>query len=173
MSAPRGAIMGELAAAGQAVAGKGEMAGSNDGTLRELLSPFLRAKLAEARTAYGEAGAEYLALARQYLSDVRERAFAPTERSRHYQSEVNVVFDGAPVVGIERLYRRTILIEPTTSCAAHCRWCLRGQYQIQTMTRDQIERAARYMGSTGVRDDLSEVLITGGDPLVSLPLLRH
>jgi lysine 2,3-aminomutase len=41
------------------------------------------------------------------------------------------------------------------------------------MKRDDIEHAARYIGSVGVRDELDEVLITGGDPLMSLPLLRH
>jgi lysine 2,3-aminomutase len=84
---------------------------------------------------------------------------------------MQISFDGRPLVGIERLYRRTILIEPTTVCAAHCRWCLRGQYPVQTMTEDDIVHAARYFGSPDQRDDLDEVLITGGDPFMSLPLL--
>ena len=58
-------------------------------------------------------------------------------------------------------------------CAAHCRWCTRAQYPIQTMNEDEITHAARYFGSSGNREDLDEILITGGDPLMSLPLLGH
>ncbi|HSJ10966.1 MAG TPA: radical SAM protein [Longimicrobiales bacterium] len=148
------------------------MTGTRTGTLSELVSPFLREKLAEAR-AQGEDSRDYQAIWRQYIRDPRESSFVAAERTRHYESEVHIEFEGQNVPGIERLYRRTILIEPTTACAAHCRWCLRGQYPIQTLKPDQVELAARYIGSESVRDDLREVLVTGGDPLMSVPLLRH
>ena len=82
-------------------------------------------------------------------------------------------YDNKPVKGIERLYKRTILLEPTTVCAAHCRWCVRGQYPVETMTKDDITNATKYMGSDERREDLKEVLITGGDPLMSVPLLSY
>ena len=39
------------------------------------------------------------------------------------------------------------------------------------MKEDEIVHATRYIGSDGLRDDIDEVLITGGDPLMSQPLL--
>ncbi|MCG8355200.1 MAG: radical SAM protein [Kiloniellales bacterium] len=148
------------------------MAGAKDGNFKELISPFLKAKIAEAEATWGAESAQVLALTRQYVKDPLENLVRPIERRRHYESEVSLEYLGRKLVGVERLYRRTILIEPSTVCAAHCRWCLRGQYPVQTMTRDDIVHAARYIGSEAQRGDLDEVLITGGDPLMSLPLLR-
>lgn len=149
------------------------MAGARDGAFRELVSPFLRAKILEAREDFGADSDELRALERQYLAMPDEARIGQDDRRRHYEAEVSLEFDNAPVIGVERLYRRTILIEPTTVCAAHCRWCLRGQYPIRTMTRDEIDHAARYIGSPSVAADVDEVLITGGDPLMSAPLLEH
>jgi lysine 2,3-aminomutase len=147
------------------------VAGTKTGEFREIISPFLRQKIQDATARFGADSRQALALTRQYVKDAREDSVHDEERRRHYEAVVEVSFEGQPLVGIERLYRRTILIEPTTVCAAHCRWCLRGQYPVQTMTEAQITRATRYMGSAEQRDDLDEVLITGGDPLMSLPLL--
>ena len=147
------------------------MAGTRTGEFRELISPFLRRKIAETERAFGNDSRQLIALTRQYVKDPAEEVILPDERRRHYESEVQVVFEGRPVLGVERLYRRTILLEPTTVCAAHCRWCLRGQYPLQTLTEADITHATRYIGSVHVRDDLNEVLLTGGDPLMALPLL--
>lgn len=147
------------------------MAGAKAGAFRELWSPFLKQKLAEAVAEFGPDSTNARALRLQYQHDDLENHILPQERSRHYQSEVKVLFEGEPLVGVERLYRRTILIEPSTICAAHCRWCLRGQYPVMTMDNHDISRACRYAGSAELRDDINEVLITGGDPLMSLPLL--
>ena len=143
------------------------MAGSSKGNFRELISPFLREKISKLTTRYGENDLRTKAIINQYVKSPLEDIIHPSERLRHYESEINIDFDGAPLIGVERLYRRTVLIEPTTACAAHCRWCLRGQYPIKTMQYDDIERAARYIGSSNLRDDVNEVLITGGDPLLS------
>lgn len=147
------------------------MAGTKNSNFVELISPFLRRKIAEAEAIYGLDSIEVHSLTRQYIYDAREKQVRDNERRRHYKSEVLVYFENRPIVGVERLYRRTILLEPTTVCAAHCRWCLRGQYPVKTMTEDEIVHATRYIGSEGLREDIDEVLITGGDPLMSLPLL--
>jgi len=148
------------------------MAGSKrENEFPELISPFLKAKISETQERYGAESRQVLALTRQYLKDPLEKVIRPTERRRHYESEVILEFEGRPVVGVERLYKRTILIEPTTVCAAHCRWCLRGQYAVKTMTAEDITHATRYIGSESRRDEIDEVLITGGDPLMSMPLL--
>lgn len=148
------------------------MAGTrNPDNFRELVSPFLRSRIADAEHLYGSDSIEVHALTMQYYKDARENEFRDNERRRHYESEVIWEFEGRPLKGVERLYRRTILIEPTTACAAHCRWCLRGQYPINTMSKEDITHATRYFGSRELRDDVDEVLITGGDPLMSISLL--
>jgi lysine 2,3-aminomutase len=148
------------------------VAGASAGTFKELISPFLRGKIAEAKKQCGTHSRQYRALTSQYVASSKEQRVQPWERRRHYEAEVNLEFEGKPIVGIERLYRRTILIEPSTVCAAHCRWCLRGQYPTGAMQRDDIVLAARYIGSPEQRNDIDEVLITGGDPLMTVPLLR-
>ncbi len=147
------------------------MADAKNSDFRELISPFLRGKIADLEEKYGSDSLELRAITRQYLRDPLENIIHSRERRRHYESEVHLMFDGEPVVGVERLYRRTVLIEPTTVCAAHCRWCLRGQYPVKTMSNEQIVHATRYIGSNDLRDDIDEVLITGGDPLMSQPML--
>jgi lysine 2,3-aminomutase len=148
------------------------MAGARDGSFKELISPFLKGKMAEAERCFGTDSREYRALACQYVESPEENRIMPWERRRHYEAEVELTFEDKPLVGIERLYRRTILIEPSTVCAAHCRWCLRGQYPTGAMGREDVVLAARYIGSPEQRDDIDEVLITGGDPLMTLSLLR-
>lgn len=147
------------------------MAGTKTGDFMELVSPFLKGKIASAAQQFGSQSRQVRALTRQYVKDPLEDVTQTSSRRRHYESEMQISFEGRPLVGVERLYKRTILIEPTTVCAAHCRWCLRGQYPVQTMTEDDIIHAAKYFGAPGQRDELNEVLITGGDPLMSLPLL--
>ena len=150
------------------------MAGTKEqGSFREIVSPFLKSKIEDLKKSYGIDSKEYFAVASQYLKSKKENYSSNIERTRHYESNVELNYQGHPLVGVERLYKPTILIEPTTVCAAHCRWCLRGQYPIQTMKKDQIIRATKYMSSKENKKDLFEVLITGGDPLMSLPLLKY
>jgi hypothetical protein len=99
-------------------------------------------------------------------------AISPQERRRHYESEITLQFNGQPLAGVERLYRRTALLEPTTVCAAHCRWCLRGQYPVKTLSEAEIVNAARYFGAAEECAEVDEILITGGDPLMAPKLLR-
>jgi len=138
----------------------------------ELVSTFLRGKLDLLRRTKGEDSSEYMALARQYFRDPREDEVDwKAERRRHYEAELVRGEDGSTLVGIERLYRRVALIDLTTLCLAHCRYCLRQQYGSFTLSSEDVERAAAYFGGPSHRDDLREVLITGGDPLLLPELL--
>ena len=149
------------------------MAGTkNFGDFKEIISPFLRNKISLLKSIYGERSKEYNSIASQYFKSDLEELITKDQRLRHYESEVKVYFENKPLIGVERLYKKTILIEPTTVCAAHCRWCLRAEYPIQTMKEEEIELATRYIGFDDVNKDVDEVLITGGDPLMSLPLLK-
>ena len=139
---------------------------------KELVSPFLKTKFLEIEKKFGKSSREYQALEKQYIKNDLERGIDQVfEKPRHYQSGLKGYYDNKPLVGLERLYKKTILIEPTTVCAAHCRWCLRGQYPVETMKKDDISNAAKYIGSEERHIELDEILITGGDPLMSLPLL--
>ena len=148
------------------------MAGTKTGDFIELITPFLRRKMSELEQRYGMNSAEWRAIALQYVKNPVEAAISPEERRRHYESEIHLQFNGKPLAGVERLYRRTVLLEPTTVCAAHCRWCLRGQYPVKTLKEDEIVNAARYFGTAQECAEVDEVLITGGDPLMSPKLLR-
>jgi len=140
---------------------------------KELISPFLRAKMTKAAEELGKDSSDYIALEKQYITNILEKNIdGSLEKPRHYQSGVKGYYDNKPLVGLERLYKKTILIEPTTVCAAHCRWCVRGQYAVETMKKDNITNASKYIGSDERAIELDEVLITGGDPLMSVPLLE-
>lgn len=139
------------------------MAGANKSDFVEKLSPYIKQKLEEYANQFGLESEQYKALEKQYLKSDQEEEIDDSERLRHYQSEMHVNYEGKPLRGVERLYRRTILLEPTMVCAAHCRWCLRGQYPVFSLTEEEITNFAKYCGSDEVRDDLKEILITGGD----------
>lgn len=113
------------------------MAGAKNAVFHEKISPFLREKMANYRADPASMPNGIGFLERQYLVDPEESGVKGLEVDRHYQSEVQTVFDGKTLRGVEKLYRRTLLVEPTNVCAAHCRWCIRGQYD--TLTRSGLK----------------------------------
>lgn len=138
------------------------------------LSPFLSQRIEELKRTYGEESRQYRGLAAQYLFDEREREIDwKSERRRHYEAELLRGSDGEELRGLERLYRRVALIDLTTACTSFCRYCLRKEYADFTLSERDIERAAIYFGSRENRDELREVLITGGDPCLLPDLLRY
>ena len=149
------------------------MAGQRNGVFSEKLSKYLRARLDEARQTAGPDSEVLNVIGRQYLADPREQELGAHERFRHYEAEIEPVHEGRTVHGIERLYRRTLLFIPTLVCAAHCRWCLRGQYPITHRSADDIELAARYCGESSDTADVEELVITGGDPLMDVRSLEQ
>ncbi|MEW6221010.1 MAG: radical SAM protein [Thermodesulfobacteriota bacterium] len=132
----------------------------------EKLSPFLRLKLEELHATFGPGSQQYLGLARQYLRDDREALEGLENNVKHYEAGLEVESHGEALHGMERLYRHTIVIEPTFVCAAHCRYCLRSHYPRHTLTEAQITEIAKFCGAPERRDEVNEVLITGGDPLM-------
>ncbi len=142
------------------------MAGATRLVFREHLTPYIRTQLDSLEASHGVTSSEYRALSLQYLKSPLEDEVTPLDRMRHYQAGVHISYQGVELRGVERLYRRTLLVQPTMACAAHCRWCLRGQYPVFTLSNDEITRVAKYCGSDQVRDDLREVLVTGGDAFV-------
>jgi lysine 2,3-aminomutase len=149
------------------------MAGITRGVFPEKVSPYLKQHYQAALNAPDENPDLLNVLALQYINDARENAFSPTEGLRHSGKHVALMFEGMPVRGLERLYRRTVVVLPTLVCAAHCRWCLRGQYDVNHMSAAEIELAARYCGEDPRAAEITEVIVTGGDPLMDVARLRQ
>jgi lysine 2,3-aminomutase len=133
---------------------------------RELITPFLSEKLRGLEVVHGADSPEYQALAHQYVRSQHEDEVTPEANLRHYEADVAAGQNGHAIPGIERLYRRTLVIEPTLACAAHCRYCIRANYPRHNLSEEQLAETARFCGSAANRNDLSEVLITGGDVLL-------
>ncbi len=133
---------------------------------RELTTPFLRDKLLDLKLRFGEESGQFQALSRQYARTEQEDIGTSEANLRHYEADVDIGSPSHPIPGIERLYRRTLVIEPTLACAAHCRYCIRANYPRHNLSEPELTEIARYCGSPSQRDDLREVLITGGDVLL-------
>ena len=140
------------------------MAGLNkSGEFSEKISPFLKKKLIELKETYGEDSEEYNAIYFQYIKQDDETQNTKEDNNRHW--EADLIFDGQEH-GVERLYNKCAVLEPTLICAAHCRYCLRANYDMFTLSEGELTKLARFAGSKLVKDTLNEVLLTGGDPLV-------
>lgn len=149
------------------------MAGiSSNGLFQEKISPFLKGKMELLRNNYGLDSEQYQALYLQYVKQEIESAPEAESNQRHWEADI-AIDNESEVRGIERLYTQSMVIEPTMICASHCRYCLRANYEIFSLTEDELLKIAKYSGSTQIRDTLSEVLITGGDPLVVPKRLKY
>ncbi len=133
---------------------------------KELITPFLREKLDGLRLRHGPESGVYQALARQYVKTADEDVQTEEANLRHFEADVTCTSAGRSLPGVERLYRRTLVIEPTLACVAHCRYCIRANYPRHNLDDAQLSEIARFCGHADRRDDLREVLVTGGDALV-------
>lgn len=132
------------------------------------VSPFIQGKLDEAKEKYGVDSKQYQDIARQFVrDDIETHADNSHSRLRHYDADMHFGEHSEAIVGMERLYRRTMLLELTTSCFAHCRWCLRSNYHRFTLSKEQIRKNIAMLSDPLAKDTVREVLITGGDPLIS------
>jgi lysine 2,3-aminomutase len=148
------------------------MAGAKDNVFKEKLTSYIEEQMKNIISTFGSESKEYKAFELQYIKSKHEEEVSDSDRMRHYQSDMHIVFDGMKLTGVERLYKRTILIEPSSVCAAHCRWCLRGQYPLFTLRDEEITQFAKYCGSELLSKELREILITGGDPFMVPKKLR-
>ncbi|MDP4267292.1 MAG: hypothetical protein Q8880_07650 [Bacteroidota bacterium] len=148
------------------------MAGiSKGGIFQEKISPFLKNKMELLRKEYGEDSEEFNALYLQYKKTDIENVPEAENNRRHWEADVN---DSETIIhGLERLYNQSLVIEPTMICAAHCRYCLRANYEIFTLSEEELLNIAKYCGKEEFHENLSEVLITGGDPLIVPKRLRY
>jgi KamA family protein len=86
------------------------------------------------------------------------------------QLELNVpVFEGEPMRGMQHKYRETVLFFPAQgqTCHAYCSFCFRwapfvGDAELKMAGRD----AERLHGYLAAHPDVSDLLLTGGDPMI-------
>jgi lysine 2,3-aminomutase len=138
----------------------------NSTAFPEKITRFLREKLALLQSRYGEESKEYQGLARQYVRSPVEGTASKEQGLKHYEAQVEVSEVESDLPGLERLYGKVIVVEPTLICLAHCRYCLRSNYAKHTLSEKQLIEAAKYCGSDRNRETLNEILVTGGDPLL-------
>lgn len=78
------------------------------------------------------------------------------------------------IYGLERLYADRAVLTPYFDCSAYCRYCFKKTRTLagesRRMSEQEVERAVDFIA----RDPrIRIVLVTGGDPLLDLPLLRR
>ena len=134
-----------------------------NGEFKEKISPFLKGKLIELKETKGENSPDYKAIYYQYTKLDNESIESKEDNNRHWEADLS--FEGQEH-GVERLYNKSAVLEPTMICAAHCRYCLRANYEIFTLSEQELVKIAKFCGSESVKDMINEVLVTGGDPLV-------
>lgn len=145
------------------------MAGiTKQGDFPEKISKFLRAKIEEIAQTYGKESPEYRAVALQYLKNPQEGVRTEEHNQRHWEADLQVESEaGEPIIhGMERLYYKSIVVEPTMICSSHCRYCLRGNYNVFNLSEEELHNIAVYCGTVGAETGLNEILITGGDPVI-------
>jgi len=146
------------------------MAASLDGEFKEKISGYIRNQLEKVKIQYGEKSREFKALAYQYVYDEEEKAESNLVNTKHYESVVQDTESQEFPTGIERLYKRQLVIDITMVCAAHCRYCLRAYYDPIQITKKDIDKIVEYSGKDPY---LKEYLVTGGDPLMTPVLLKY
>ncbi|MDD5006798.1 MAG: hypothetical protein PHU49_00145 [Syntrophorhabdaceae bacterium] len=132
----------------------------------EKIPPFLKNKMEAIRKEKGENSGDYKGIYLQYKKLGLENIPTKEENVKHWEADLDVELGGHKLRGVERLYRRNMVIEPTMICAARCRYCLRAGYDTFTLSESELTKIAQYCGSKELRDEVREVLITGGDPFI-------
>ncbi|MEX0842494.1 MAG: lysine-2,3-aminomutase-like protein [Xanthobacteraceae bacterium] len=104
-------------------------------------------------------------IARQFIPDPKELESKPEENADPIGDEAH-----SPVEGIVHRYPDRVLLKLAHVCAVYCRFCFRremvGPDKAHALSPASLERALNY-----IRDhqEIREVVLTGGDPLVLSP----
>ena len=104
-------------------------------------------------------------IARQFVPHARELEQAPPERADPIGDHVH-----EKLPGLVHRYPDRVLLKVTHACPVYCRFCFRremvGPGGPPPMTGDLLAQARDYIAA---RDEIFEVILTGGDPLVLAP----
>ncbi|MBV9538752.1 MAG: lysine-2,3-aminomutase-like protein [Acidisphaera sp.] len=103
-------------------------------------------------------------IARQFVPDAAELVTAPHERADPIADEAL-----SPVKGIVHRYPDRALLKPLLACPVYCRFCFRRE-QVGpdggVLTSAELEAAYGWLAA---HPAVSEVILTGGDPLMLSP----
>ncbi|QFU23531.1 radical SAM protein [Shewanella eurypsychrophilus] len=146
------------------------MAGLVNGVFRPKVSKYLRQLIKHVQETEGEDSGAYKALVNQYVYSEKEEEKHEEVNLKHYEAIVEEDDSKGLPKGIERLYRRQLVIDITMVCAAHCRYCLRAYYDTSQLKKSDIDRIVEYCAKD---INLKEVLVTGGDPFMVPNLLKY
>jgi len=104
-------------------------------------------------------------IARQFVPDAAELEAAPGELADPIGDAMH-----SPVKGIVHRYPDRVLLTPLLTCPVYCRYCFRRERvgHEKALTGDKLAAAISYVRD---HDEVWEVIVTGGDPLV-LPAAR-
>lgn len=101
-------------------------------------------------------------IARQFVPKVDELVTTPEERADPIGDLAH-----SPVAGIVHRYPDRVLLKAVHVCPVYCRFCFRremvGPQGLGTLTGPELDAAIGYIAA---HDDIWEVILTGGDPLV-------
>ena len=101
-------------------------------------------------------------IARQFVPDVRELETRPHESADPIGDKAHM-----PVEGVVHRYPDRVLLKVVHVCPVYCRFCFRremvGPEREPGLSPQGFERALEYIGAHG---EISEVILTGGDPFV-------
>lgn len=131
----------------------------------ELVSPYLKSLMEKVKNEHGADSAEYKALYYQYISLDDNSIISKEKNSKHYEAGYNTT---SALRFMERLYKRQATVDITLACVAHCRYCLRQNYELGALTEADMTEIATIIGQDVF---LKEILITGGDPLLAYKTL--
>jgi lysine 2,3-aminomutase len=104
-------------------------------------------------------------IARQFVPDARELTLLPEERADPIGDLAH-----SPVEGIVHRYPDRVLLKAVHVCPVYCRFCFRremvGPQGLGTLSPEALEAAFAYIAE---HEEIWEVILTGGDPLVLSP----
>jgi lysine 2,3-aminomutase len=104
-------------------------------------------------------------IARQFVPNLAELSATALERADPIGDLVH-----SPVVGIVHRYPDRVLLKAVHVCPVYCRFCFRremvGPQGLGTLSPQALEGALDYIQA---HDEIWEVILTGGDPLVLSP----
>lgn len=104
-------------------------------------------------------------IARQFVPDARELRTHPAEIADPIGDHPHT-----PVAGIVHRYTHKALLKIVSICPVYCRFCFRremvGPQHGGVLSDEAVTRALSYIAE---HDELEEIIMTGGDPLVLSP----
>ena len=104
-------------------------------------------------------------IARQFVPDAAELVQSPEERADPIGD-----LPHSPVEGVVHRYPDRVLLKAVHVCPVYCRFCFRremvGPEGLGTLSAEALARAFAYIAA---HEEIWEVILTGGDPLVLSP----